>query len=1108
MRGSGYKLAGWSRIPAMASVLAMLVALLCYSSAAVAAGTAAWRITGFVLPTNLVPGQEGQVELQVENIGDAPSTGEPVTVVDHLPRGVIATGGGALVKQEDNLENPGGPWGECAGAGTSTVTCTYAAGAIEPATYLSPGPFAERGGESVNAGLPRAIGINVRVEESASGVATNGATVSGGGAAAAATTTMTTDIGHTPARFGVASLQQWSTTVNGTPASQAGSHPYQMTTSFVLNTKALEDEVPELSGELKDLHLSLPAGFIGDPNATPKCSREAFDKRLELAAEPLPDCPSDAQVGVGIVRQEANFISDFPIYNLVPPAGVPAQFGFAFQHLIGFIDAGVQTGKGYNADAEVRNIVEQNVDGVNVTLWGDPADPSHDLERFPPGVGGSAGLHGESIPFGAPAKPFLTLPTSCGRPLALSAAVDSWADALVNPSENESLSFDSEDLQGKPVVVSGCERLSFNPSLTIRPEGGAAESPTGVEVDLKVPQNEDPEGLAESEMKEATVQLPTGMTVNPSAANGLGACPLEGSEGINLKSGEAAHCSESSKIGTVEIQTPLLEHPLEGSVFVAQQGDLAGNGSNPFGSLLALYVVAEGEGVVAKIPGHIELNQANGQLTTRFGADPATGEEALPQLPYSELTMKFFGGARAPLIMPSSCGPYATGSQLAPWSGGASVEQSSTFAVNSGCTSGFAPSFVAGVSNKQAGGSGSFSTGLSRKDGEQHFGVVQVVTPPGLLGVLKSVVRCPEPQASEGNCGAESLIGEATSTVGAGEDPYQVKGGKVYLTGPYRGAPFGLSIVVPTSAGPFTLTGNGGPGREIVRAAINVDPHTSQITVTSDSLPTMIEGVPLDLKTVDVTVNRSGFIVNPTNCSPLAVSGTVVSTVGTSVGVSSPFAVANCAQLPFGPSLSASTQGKTSKTDGASLDVKVGYVAGQTNLAKLKTDLPLQLPSRLTTLQKSCAQGVFEANPASCPSYSFVGTVTAVTPLLANPLTGPAILVNHGGAQLPNLVFVLQAEGITIIVEGITHVIKGVTSETFEALPDAPISTFQAAFPEGPHSVLAANGNLCTEASKLKMPVAFTAQDGAIVKQTVKIAVTGCPKAVTASHKSNDRKRH
>jgi hypothetical protein len=1087
-------------------VLGLCVVGVAAAPAVLAAGAPAWRLSGVMLPSNLVPGQNAQVQLQVENVGDASSNGSAVTVVDRLPRGVVAIAAGALAKQEPGLEIPGGPWSECEGAGTSEVACTYAAGAIEPVSYFSRGPFFEEEEGLVNSGLPRAIGIEVHVEPTASGSEANVASVSGGGALDAATATMPTVVGSTPAPFDLAGLHQWATDADGTPDTQAGSHPYQLTTSFSVNTINAEGKK---SGQIKDFHLQLPAGLVGDPLATPRCPREVFDEHLAIVKfGGAPPCPSDTQVGIAFIQLEPNFIAEAAVYNLVPPVGIPAQFGLSWKNATAFIDASVRTGEGYNAVVDTRDLNQQppgELYAASVTLWGDPADPSHDKERFSPGRSTNSGTFGESISFGAPARPFLTLPTSCGQRLELTASVDSW-EHPVEPGLREPMEFYSTDMQEDPVTLSGCDRLGFSPSLSVTPQSSAAETPTGLEVDLKIPQNEDTEGLAESDLKDATVQLPAGMTVNPSAATGRSTCPLEGAEGVNLKSSEPARCPNGSKLGTVDVVTPLLEHPLEGSVFLAQQGNLPGAGSNPFGSLFAIYVVAEGDGVAAKIPGHIEVNEATGQLTARFGEDPTTGEKALPQLPYSELKMNFFNGPRAPLITPASCSTFSSISSLTPWSGGAPVEQSSPFSISSGCANGFVPSFVAGLTSNQAGGSGAFVTTVSRKDGEQRFGKVEVVEPEGLLGAIKSVVRCPEPQASEGTCSPESLIGEATAATGAGEQPYWVTGGKVYLTGPYKGAPFGLSIVVPTTAGPFTLRGNGGVGHEVVRATINVNPHTTQVTVSSDALPTMLEGVPLDVKTIYVSVNRAGFIVNPTNCSPSSVTGTLTSTSSTTVQVSSPFSVANCATLPFDPSLSAFTQAKTSKADGAGLQIDVGYTAGQANLGKLKTDLPLQLPSRLTTLQKSCAQAVFEANPASCPSYAFVGTVSAATPLLASPLTGPAVLVNHGGAKLPNLAFVLQGEGITVVVEGETHVVKGITSEAFKMLPDAPISHFQASFPEGPYSLLAANGSLCANASKLKMPVAFTGQNGAIVKRTVDIAVTGCAKSrakkANATHRS------
>jgi hypothetical protein len=360
-------------------------------------------------------------------------------------------------------------------------------------------------------------------------------------------------------------------------------------------------------------------------------------------------------------------------------------------------------------------------------------------------------------------------------------------------------------------------------------------------------------------------------------------------------------------------------------------------------------------------------------------------------------------------------------------------------------------------------------------------------------------VQCPEPQASQGQCGPESLLGEATTAVGAGPAPYWVHGGRVYLTGPYNGGPFGLSIVVPTTAGPFTLTGNGGPGREIVRSSIRVDPHTAQITVLSDPLPTILEGIPLQIRTVNVTINRPQFIFNPTNCSPLLATATLTSDQGATAGQSAAFHSADCAALPFKPKLTASVAGKGSKANGTTLKVNVTSAGlGQSNIAKVFLTLPKALPSRLTTIQKACVASVFEANPAACDEGSLVGMATIHTPLLADPLSGPAYLVSHGSAAFPDVEFVLQGEGVLLILDGKTDIKKGITYSRFEATPDAPFTTFETTLPAGPHSALTANVpesehySLCK--TTLAMPTEIVGQNGAVIKQSTKLAVTGCPK--------------
>jgi len=418
---------------------------------------------------------------------------------------------------------------------------------------------------------------------------------------------------------------------------------------------------------------------------------------------------------------------------------------------------------------------------------------------------------------------------------------------------------------------------------------------------------------------------------------------------------------------------------------------------------------------------------------------------------------------------------------------------------------------------------------FSRQDGEQTLGRVSVTTPPGLLGVLKNVEQCPEAQANAGTCSTALQIGTGTIVVGPGSWPLTIGGGKVYLTGPYEGKPFGLSVVTPAEAGPFNLDENGGP--VVVRAGIEVDLHTVQVSVVSDQLPSMLEGVPLRVKRVNVTIDRAGFAFNPTDCSAMAVTGTITSTEGATASVSSPFQVANCGILPFKPLFSVSTQGKASKAGGASLHVKLGplhegpQVSGpsgssgsngsgsggvtEANIARVKVDLPKILPSRLSTLQKACTSATFDANPANCPAASIVGSAVAYTPLLAKPVSGPAYFVSHGNEAFPQLIVVLQGEGITVDLVGDTFIDKktGITSSTFAHVPDVPVTTFELTLPEGKYSALAANGDLCKNSKKLKMPTEFVAQNGAKIQETTQISVTGCPKAKKAKHKAKKHKK-
>jgi hypothetical protein len=626
--------------------------------------------------------------------------------------------------------------------------------------------------------------------------------------------------------------------------------------------------------------------------------------------------------------------------------------------------------------------------------------------------------------------------------------------------------------------------------------------------------------LATPDLKDATITLPEGLSISPSAADGLVGCRATGSEGIDFpnhtrpdgeemhpdEAGEGeeigadglshlapGHCPAKSKIGGAEVETPVLPpHTLKGSVYIAEptcgvEGHPAcTEASATNGELYGLYLEVAGSGVIVKLHGKVEANPKTGQLTTTFQENP--------QLPFSELKLKLTGGPRAPLANAQTCGEATTTSALTPWSAPESGPPATPFSsyTVSGCASPmpFVPGFLAQTSTPLAAGFSPFTMTLSRNDGEQNLVGVTVTMPPGVAGMLSKVPLCGEPQAQAGTCSEASKIGTVNVAAGAGSEPLWLPG-SVYLTGPYKGAPFGLSIVVPAVAGPFNL------GNVVERAAISVNPTTAQVTVTSGALQQSRDGVPFRLKTLNVTIDREGFMFNPTNCSQLQITGTVTGALpdgspGSSVAVSSPFAVTGCANLPFKPVFSASTHAKTSKALGASLTVKIAYPAGgEANLHKVNVELPKVLPTQLKTLQKACTEAQFNSNPAGCPPHSDIAQVTARTPVLASPLTGPAYLVSHGGAAFPDVEMVLQGEGVTLIVDGKTQIKNGITYSHFETIPDAPISSFEFNSPQGEYALLAANGNLCDQ--KLVMPTVVTGQNGAVISQNTRIEVEGCP---------------
>jgi hypothetical protein len=887
-----------------------------------------------------------------------------------------------------------------------------------------------------------------------------------------------------------------TTNPDGTPDVQAGSHPQQLIVTFELGSEERGEPFP-IGGQARNFRVNLPPGLIGDPGVVERCTRQQLDAEA---------CPADSQVGEVNVRTSSQLFQDLPVDNMAPPAGVPAQFAFELEGIPVFLDAGVRSG-GPTSEPEASD--------YGITTHADNT-PQREVIYSRATFSGTFG-----------GKAFLTMPTSCGDPLSFSIEADTWGE----PKEFAKLPFQAQS-------VTGCEDLHFKPSLAAEPETARADTPTGLTVDVRMPQEGLTETghLAESDIKATEVRLPAGVVINPGQAAGLQACT---DAQANLEHSEAPPaCPLASKVGSVGILSPLLTTALEPEL----KGDVYVLSSEP--PHLRLLIAASGDGINLKLIARVNLDTEAGpeagRLTTHLGEnltneaeqqeikevlaeDPALeGHLGLPPLPVSDFHLTFTGGAQAALVTPTACGEYHTESDFTPTSSPfvADALPSGSFDIIDGPDGGpcvatrpFSPSLIAGATTDQAAGYTDFSLLLQNGDGQQRTSALQFKTPPGLEGMISQVTLCQEPQAAQGTCPTASQIGHTVVASGPGPYPLVIPEpgqapAPIYLTGPYDGAPFGLSVVVPIIAGPFNL------GTEVVRSRIEVDPHTAQITVTTNPLPQIVKGVPTDLRTINAVIDRPNFMFNPTNCSPTDFSGSATSAEGTQAPLESHFQVGSCRSLAFKPNFKVSTQAKTSRKEGASLNVQVVYpitppgnnqASSQANIHTVKVELPKQLPSRLSTLQKACLAAVFEANPASCPAASAVGYATATTPVLPVPLTGPAYFVSHGGEAFPSLIVVLQGDNVKVDLEGTTFISKkGITSSTFKQVPDVPVSTFELTLPKGAYSALAANGNLCK--ANLQMPTEFVAQNGAEIHQNTKITVTGCPKKPTKDRRYKPKK--
>jgi hypothetical protein len=1029
---------------------------------AAAAPTLAWQIKQGADPTILPPGTaEGpQYHALITNVGGEASPSD-VTVTDTV-LGATPQQGSGLPRVQFTAYSP-------------TEKSSW------PCTVVGQEVRCEIEGRAVLSGEQFDLFVPVSVEANPPEMVTNEVAVSSGGSSASDVLRSRTGDESPPFAFVEGPLGLSGSAFDeagGTPAS--GVHPFDVqlsaTVSTVLGSSGKRPREP-----LRSLHLEIPAGMVANPLAvTERCTLVELEEAV--AETPRTACPPATVVGnvhFSVVGQTGLEKITVPLIDMVPPPGVPAELAFVIQGTIVHILGGLASDFHITAGSD-ELLAKFPIPGVKVDLWGIPSDPRHNRQRGGEGIEKRCEEEGGRCAIATSPVPFLTMPTSCTEPLMLGASAAGW---LGGETTGSTL---FENLEGSPIVPTGCNQLAFGPTIESVATTNQGESPSGLEFSLHQAQEESLGGRATAALKNATVTLPEGMSLNPSAANGLSACTEE-QMGYAPEEGKIRFrttpqtCPAAAKVGTISARTPLLENVLPGSVYVAKPF------ANPFGSLLAIYLAIEDEetGIIAKLAGKVTPDPTTGQLTATFTESP--------ELPLSDIELHFFNGASGTLTTPLTCGGKTTTTTLTPWSTpeGADAHPTSTFQTTSGCYSSEAAapktvSFSAGTVSPLAGAYSPFVLRLARADGTQHITGVETTLPEGLLGKLKGISYCPEAgiaqainreapekgklEQQDPSCPASSEVGTVNVTAGSGIAPIPVSG-HVYLAGPYKGAPFSFVVIVPAVAGPFDL------GTVVDRAAVYVGEYDARARAVADPLPTIRDGIPLDARSIEIVLNRPNFTLNPTSCEAKSIEGTVTTQAGQTAALNNRFQVGECGHLGFKPSLNISLTGPTKRTGHPALKATVSYPkkGSYANIARAQVSLPHSEFLDQNNIGKACTKPVLAKR--ACPAKSIYGKVKAWTPLLEKPVEGPVYLVGGYGYKLPAMVAELNGQIRVLLVGKVdTGKNKGIRN-TFETVPDAPVEKFVLELKGGKkYGLLINSENICQK--KQVANASFTAQNG------------------------------
>ena len=825
---------------------------------------------------------------------------------------------------------------------------------------------------------------------------------------------------------------------------------------------------PCLCGDPKQIAFHFPTGFIGNPHAIPKCS---------LAELGLSKCPPDSQVGSSEI-----LLGQQQVYNLEPRVGEPGLIAARIP-IFGvpvFTIFRARTEDDYGLTAITPDIWHPlGLASLRIWVWGVPTDSSHDKNRAPLNLQG--GLCFQTYPepclptpvaASSPPIPYLQNPTECAGPMTASVDIEYYDHST-----------DHAETSWAPNTT--CDLLGFSPSFAVDTTTGQADAPSGLDVNVTVPQTQSPTVPTPSQIRTVRLLLPEGFSINPNAADGKESCDdvLAG-----FGTPGPARCPENAKIGTLRITSTALPGPIDGALYLGEPKP---------GERYRVVLAASGFETHLKLPGTVSLDPQTGRIETIF--------EDLPQTPLQEFELHIFGAERGLLATPERCGEYTLESEFVPWAAvlGSQIT-TTTVTVDSGpggapCpgqSRPLVPTMVAGSPDNTAGAFSPFAIKIDRNDGDQNLNAVSVATPPGLLASLRGRPYCPESAIAQlaaptrtgreeqesPACPAASLVGSTVTSVGAGSRPLSVPG-KIYLAGPHNGAPVSLVVVTPAISGPYDL------GNVVVRVANRVDRTTARITTISDPLPQVVDGIPLRLRSILVNLDQPNFSLNPTNCDPFSVKTTVFGDESGSATPSSHFQVANCNALAFAPKLSIRLRGSAKRRGHPAVRAVLTTTPGEANLRKAVVTMPKSLLLDNAHIGNICTRVQFAAR--SCPASSQIGSATAESPILGYALQGPVYLRSSSN-ELPDIALDLRGQ-VDIEVVGRIDAPKGRgLRASFDSIPDAPVSSVTLDLEGGSKGLLINSVNLCKQRPVAE--VEMTGQNGMTTSRNNRLK-TSCAKS-------------